>query len=70
MIKTCEIRECGAVLKVINVEGRPFAVNPKSVEMVVEDGEGGYRLARGFEPHSNTCVHIGGRISRREARGE
>lgn len=70
MLKTCEVRECGAMLKVLNVEGKPFAVNPKSVEIVVEDGKGGYRLVLGFEPHRNTCVNIGSRISRHRAQGK
>lgn len=69
MLKNCEIRECGAMLNVLNVDGQPFAVNLKSVEMVVEDGEGGYRLVLGFEPHRNTCVNIGSRITRRNVRG-
>ena len=69
MIKTCEISECGAKLKVLNVAGQPFAVNPKSMEMVVEDGLGGYQLVRAYEPHRNTCVNIANRISLRKARG-
>ena len=69
MLKTCEIRECGAMLMVVTVAGRPFAVNPKCVEMVVEDGQGGYHLVRGFEPHRNTCVNIGDRTGVHKERG-
>lgn len=68
MLKICEIRECGAMLMVVTVAGQPFAVNPKQVEMVVEDERGGYCLVRGYEPHRNTCVNIGDRMARRESR--
>ena len=64
ILKACEISECGTMVMIITVKGAPFAVNPRSMETVVEDGRGGYRLVRGFEPHRNTCVNIGDRISR------
>ena len=69
MLKKCEIRECGARVLVVTVGGHPFAVNPKSVEMVVDDGEGNFRLVSGFEPHRYTCVNIGDRIARHGLHG-
>lgn len=69
MLKTCEIRECGARVMVVNVHGQPFAVNPRKVELLVEDDAGGFRLVRGFEPHNATCVNIGDRLPRRDSRG-
>ena len=63
ILKPCEISECGTMVMIVTVNGGPVAVNPRSIETVVEDERGGYRLVHGFEPHRNTCVNIGDRIS-------
>ncbi len=62
-IKTCGVRECGARVLMLDVEGRPFAVNPAGVQTVVPDQEGKMHLVEGYQPHVETCVDISARIS-------
>lgn len=64
-LKTCEIRECGATVKLVSIGGKPFAVNPKKVELVTADSEGIYHIVSGYQPHHETCVNIGDRLARR-----
>ncbi len=57
-IKTCHVRECGARVLILEVEGRPYAVNPAGMKIVVGDGAGNFRVVDGYQPHAITCVDI------------
>jgi len=59
----CMIASCGAHVLVVEVDGKPVAVNPASVEVLVEaDGE--YHKTTGYLPHTYTCVDISQRPGR------
>lgn len=54
--RLCEVKECGATVVILRVDGRPLAVDPMEVELVIAAEAGDYRLVRGFRPHRATCV--------------
>ncbi len=64
-LKPCEIRECGAMVRLVSIGGQPFAVNPKKVELVTANSEGIYHIVSGYQPHHETCVNIGDRLAHR-----
>ena len=69
-IKTCDVRECGARVLVVEVEGRPFVVNPAGAKTVVSDGAGKFRIVDGYHPHAFTWVDVSARRAARAAGGE
>lgn len=54
----CPVKECGARVIMVDVEGRPFAVNPVRMELALPAGEGRFRVVTGYQPHDATCVDI------------
>ena len=64
LLKKCPVEACGALVLIVQVDGRPFAVNPVKSEMVVTETEGAARLVSGYQPHRNTCVDISARPAR------
>lgn len=57
----CPVRECGAWVYEVQLDGSAVRVDPMPVEVVVSDGETRFRLTTGYHPHSRTCVDISGR---------
>ena len=61
--KNCAVKECGASVYVLPVQSGDVVVDPKPVEVVVQDSKGRFRLVKGFRPHRSTCVDITARWS-------
>lgn len=59
----CPVRECGATVLMGDVEGRPMALDPIWIDVVVPDAEGKLALTRGLRPHAATCVDLSGRAA-------
>lgn len=65
----CPVRECGATVLVGQVDGRPMALDPTWIDVVVPDAEGKMALTRGLRPHAATCVDLSERAARAAKRG-
>jgi hypothetical protein len=62
MQQRCAVRECGAMVVVGEVDGRPLALNPSWIDVAVPDGQGRLTLTRGLQPHGVTCVDTSERM--------
>jgi hypothetical protein len=62
----CQVKECGAVVYLLPVDGGEIAVDPLPLDLVVADGER-YRVVSGYRPHWLTCVDVAGRRRRLES---
>jgi len=60
----CEIRECGAWVFVLPLEGGTVAVDPDPLEVIVRNEDGECWRVSGYQPHAATCVDISGRVAR------
>jgi hypothetical protein len=63
--KRCSVRECGATVVIGEVDGRPLALNPTWIDVVVANPDGQLTLTRGLQPHGVTCVDISERVAHR-----
>ena len=61
--RRCSVRECGAIVLIGQVEGRPMQLNPNWVDVVVPNASGELVLTRGLQPHGATCVDISARAA-------
>ena len=61
----CKVKECGAEVVVVEVEGALMSLNPVLMELVARKKEGGFELVTGYQPHWVTCVDVSGRDRRR-----
>lgn len=66
-LERCKVKECGAMVYHLPVEGGTIAVNPGAVEVVVPEADDGFRIVSGYRPHWTTCVDISGRGGRSRA---
>lgn len=62
ILRKCAVKACGAMVLIVNVGGQPYPVNPAETELAIPDGEGEFRLVKGYRPHGGTCVDIAARI--------
>ena len=66
-LRKCEVEACGAIVMIVEMDGRPYPVNPRETDLVVAREDGSFELVRGFQPHGATCVDIGARLGERGA---
>lgn len=57
-LQKCQVRECGSLVMVVQIAGKPYALNPVRVELALPAEDGSFRLVQGFQPHHATCVDI------------
>ena len=63
----CRVKDCGAEVVSVLVDGKPYPVNPKLIQVVVKEESGKFSVKTGFQPHSETCVDIIHRSEKRQA---
>ena len=57
----CPVRACGARIILVEIDGKPVALNPIQFEVVVEEGGSLFRRVKGFQPHAYTCLDLDAR---------
>ncbi len=61
----CQVKECGARVLLVSIGGDLMALNPIEFEVALPNEQGDFRLVKGFQPHSYTCVDLQARHPRR-----
>ena len=63
---TCKVRECGAEVILVELNGEQVELNPIKLQMVMEDPNGDLQWVKTYQPHGYTCVDISARLSRKQ----
>jgi len=64
----CAVKECGATVLLLEVDGETVPVNPARMEVVAGDEAAGFHRVTGYQPHYMTCVDITARAARAPGR--